>query len=400
MIQFRGFWIAPALTRTLSLSFVGGTIADRTELGNLIFSIALEMAARLDVEVGPRLSSTTAQARMNGFKFFQGNKRLLEEKLRNIPGTKGFRFTPSLLTGTTGWRDYFDTGPVMWDPGCTGKTSLIKPPFRYTERHDGTYDNCGHSSMYVLPELGAAAPFCPHCGVEMCVTTLPYVAAVLSFTDWGAGFRKLSAEALFGGCASTTREYLLGQLVTYREDRSLGDTLTGHSAHVDAEFEGPAILKALVSEICCPDESLHLLEGQKDGLVGIELDGVLLIEKLGVDTSLRHGMSRFQLHEGMFALNGDRRYVVLDRHRWNGSLNTKKGDEPMGDFIDPWRGCSSSPPIISVSAQLSPKGIELSYSVISRICHAVSSTFRDSSRTSTPRRSPESAYTTQGLRSR
>jgi hypothetical protein len=48
-------------------------------------------------------------------------------------------------------------------------------------------------------------------------------------------------------------------------------------------------------------------------LIGINLDGMLLVENAGVVTSLQPGSPRFRLCEGEFVLNGDKRRSLISK---------------------------------------------------------------------------------------
>ncbi|KAH6879499.1 hypothetical protein B0T10DRAFT_496539 [Thelonectria olida] len=323
----------------------GWPVVDRAEMGSLIFSMALDYVALLDAG---HVDYDLTALHSNGFrKYHSGHKHLMDSRLRDILRLMGL---PSHLFEVVDWSHYFTvlTNSIPWN--CLQLNDVL---FHRMGKMEGTYDSCGHAVL-TPPELNVAPNFCPRCGIEWCVRRLSFAAAVLSFTDWATQFRKLSMDALL---ANTAMDFE-GNLVHRR--RSFILDFYGGYYGVSAKDFGKQLTFA-VSLLCCPNQSQEFLTGQLNRIIGINLDGVLLVENAGVIASLQPGSPRFRLCEGEFVLNGDKRRLLVSSA--SGGHVSRDIGKP-GLAIDPWKEDYQYSATLSVNAKLSAEEIDLRYEYV------------------------------------
>lgn len=164
------------------------------------------------------------------------------------------------------------------------------------------------------------------------IRTLSFVAALLSQSNWNEGSGKISYEALtkiaFGSSGfkgMSHKDWRLrntseGWLETLHYIKVIGDSVP--EPDIDSEEEEDEtqklgtkyqwslnIFEAYSTLFMGPELPPHYNRMKGEDTIGIEMDGILLLDSYMLETSLRH-RPRYEIGQGSFALYGERRGMI------------------------------------------------------------------------------------------
>ncbi|KAH0562869.1 hypothetical protein GP486_002519 [Trichoglossum hirsutum] len=281
----------------------GWNVQARREIGNLVYSMAMEY---LGWHTGSYSSSTP------GFvSYYASGIGELEERLGHIVPLFGF---PGQFQFNRKWRDSFqipDTvvaggaGAVTREGGARKaelclqlfKSMIVQPEVK-------SYDYCQHLRCSV-PELKDDLPYCPRCRLLECVKELSFAASCLAFSDWHRDFRKLSTRVLSGGASNTAQHSY--EFFNWVFDRPAHRDDGLRPQLLRASWDEHPYMAYAIAELCSSsEETVDIMRRHRNGFIGLNLDGVLLIEHAAVSSKLGL-MYRFMLREGEFYFSGGRR---------------------------------------------------------------------------------------------
>jgi hypothetical protein len=280
----------------------GWDMKDRQEVGNTIYSIASEYAECL---ARPNLEPSAASEGSHDLfvPYYTRDAFRTSESLAKILHLMGL---PRHCTDNKDWRDkYFiwnQTG-TRYEPELNLSLFSAMP----CPRDNMGYDNCLHAFLK-LPELSLPPAFCPRCQLLNCVLALAYYTSHLVFSDWAQCFRKISTSAL--------------SIPDWRANEHFRLAFHHCETFRDANHH-----TQIITQLCCGSTDKWLLDVYQGQFIGLNLDGVLLIENAALDPSLR-GNPRFVIREGEFSFNGDRRSLLVHQRACGPSVIVRETGSP------------------------------------------------------------------------
>jgi hypothetical protein len=182
------------------------------------------------------------------------------------------------------------------------------------------------------------------------------------FSDWASSFRKISVSALRGYFPEQHyHSFFDWNFFSKPEFCEKYDI-----RHLDRppKFKGvscnePQYLSRIISCICDEEMGNDTSVAHASRFLGINLDGVLLIENASLDTSLQ-GNPRFIIRDGDFSLNGDRRSIVTSNMDLGHRASPTRWIE-VGMAVQPSNMFSNG--LLNISALLSKDVITLRYTI-------------------------------------
>jgi hypothetical protein len=317
----------------------GWNVGARREIGNLIYSMAMEY---LGWHTG-----SYPQPLIPGFTTYYGRDiRKLEGRLGYIVQLFGF---PGLFQFNRGWRDSFQIiditvaeGAGTGSQGGPGKAELRLQLFKYMVIQPAVkrYDDCHHLICHP-PELEDDLPFCPRCRLLECVKELSFAASCLAFSNWHQDFRKLSSRIPWGGGTNISLHSY--EFFNWVFDRPAHRDNSLHPRLMGASWDERRYMAYAIAELCCSgEETATIVHRSRDIFLGLNLDGVLLIERATVNPKLG-AMYRFILCEGELRFGEDRRPLLdgstsraVEGYSYGVSLHTtlQPFDQFGGAYLD------------------------------------------------------------------
>lgn len=355
----------------------GFKVDNPQEIGDLIYSIAVEYVQR-------RITWLHQENRVAGTcLYYELHLETLLAGLREILYLLGL---PRHLSFKSDWRGSFiscspgnDLKHLFSSEGVVFDANNIlcwaNRPLHLTLPSESRF---GHSKSR---DPAAQPCVCIWNHLNRVVKNLAYLASSLAFTDWAHGFRKISINMVFqvtNGALGGIQDRYYFSTVYHKT------TVNKNIAEMGDRFSLTRLsfVDTLRSILCASVDTQRSTQLQSFDTIGIDLDGLLLIDYRSIETSLKPGPI-FILREGEFSLAGDRRQTVT-------ASQYSMRDEPRlppeeYPSLQPYDGFKDGS--LSVSASLTKSTIFLHYSWsgmvrgakstltidIANICHHISS---------------------------
>jgi hypothetical protein len=175
------------------------------------------------------------------------------------------------------------------------------------------HELCSHTRLQPK-ELKVLPSFCPRCHLLDVTQDVAYVSSCLVFSDWHLSFRKIAQGRLRTG-GDILSQFAHTYFRNVYSDSQL--TLSENEIHASSHSYGNdrVGLAIEIAQICAETSyAVDLIQSSRHKFLGVNIDGILLIEYRAVEPSLQAG-PRLILREGEFSLHGDRRpLLVANRH--------------------------------------------------------------------------------------
>jgi hypothetical protein len=168
------------------------------------------------------------------------------------------------------------------------------------------YDFCSHAKIQP-PEMNQLPRLCVRCGLHNVVQYTAYISSCLAFTDWHRSFMKISIKSLPIGGDSLSQQAFQHFEQVYNSDQM-------EPTPVNPFYIEPSLKRGdLATEICqiCSGSQygLNLIASNSESFLGVNLDGVLLVDYRALEPSLQPGPV-FIIREGEFCLSEERRPLL------------------------------------------------------------------------------------------
>jgi hypothetical protein len=182
------------------------------------------------------------------------------------------------------------------------------------------------------------------------------------FSDWASSFRKISVSAFRGYFPE--QHYHSFFYWNFFSDPEFCEKNGIKPFGGPPKFKGiccnePQYLTRIISCICGEEMANDSSVAHASRFLGINLDGVLLIENASLDASLQ-GNPRFVIRDGDFSLNGDRRSIVTSNMDLGHGTSPTRWIE-VGMAVQPSNMFSNG--LLNISALLSKDAITLRYKI-------------------------------------
>jgi hypothetical protein len=322
--------------------YCGWDVRDRQEVGNLIYSIACEYVTRRIREGLPIDACQTLLERNLGGQL---------HTLRRILLLLGL---PQQLNSNPNWRrDHYQAVVRAAKKNIDIRLNCFSAMLAHVD--EGTYEHCSHPKIQPQ-EMSSLPTFCVRCALHHAVQYTAYVASCLSFTDWAEGFKKISIQSLPIGIDWLSQlAFSHFNVVHGKEDRESA-TEGYHAPSLDR-----GDLAKDICQICCGSRyGLGMIDSNPEFL-GINLDGVLLIDYRALDQSLQPGPI-FILREGEFCLGEERRSLIFTAPYGSSGALMTSDDNMRLNSLKPWNYFENSS--LTVAASLLKTGIQLRYTFL------------------------------------
>lgn len=263
----------------------------RQEVGDVIFSIAAEYVEKLvgiDAEHGSSVIRYHAQDLPSKL-----------DALRQILHLLGL---PAQLSRHRDWRDIHFKNLVV---DGQQRTELALRLFLSMLHHpnDKTHRSCSHV-MLQPPELPTSFSVCVRCHLYDVIREIAFFSSSLVFSDWHLGLRKVSHRRL-----STGGDYLSQE--AYKFFHGIYQDRDGQNARQSPRVRETIPLAEHLTTICSGSEhSMDVVRSNQHKFLGLDIDGILMINYRAVEHSLRPGPV-FLLRDGEFSLHGERRSLLI-----------------------------------------------------------------------------------------
>jgi hypothetical protein len=318
---------------------------DRQEIGDVIYSIATEYIDR-------RIGITPETQKSMLYKFRGRDMTGTYDTLRQILHLLGL---PSQFMRNKNWRELHfrkhakSTGESRVDL----ELRLFSAMYEHVDQELHRF--CSHVKLQPH-ELKHLPSYCPRCSLFYVTQEVAYFSSCLVFSDWHLNFRKISVRRLKPGGDSLS-QLAYDHFKDVYADSQPAVTNDVMRSLLHSPPDDRVALAEEIAQICCGSRySFDLIRSNQHKFLGINLDGVLLIEYGAIEPSLQEG-PRLILREGEFSLGGDRRSLLVTSP-FSGSsyygcaVNVKNVLQPFNHF----EGAS-----LFVRASLQKDAIEMHY---------------------------------------
>jgi hypothetical protein len=326
--------------------FCGWDMGSRQEIGNVIYSIATEYIDR-------RIGITRETPESGLYKYYGQDMASKYDTLRQILHLLGL---PNQFTRNKAWREqYFlrhatSTGEARIDL----ELRLFSFMIRHVDQEPHPY--CSHVRLQPS-ELSHLPSYCPRCTLFEVTREMAYFSSCLVFSDWHRSFRKISVRRLMPGADDLAQTaHSLFRLAYADDQHGIADDVRRNLLRSDRDER--VVLAQEVAQICSESRYAYdLIRSHKHKFLGINVDGVLLIEYRAIEPSLQEG-PRLILCEGEFRLSGDRRPLLVTSDHSSGasSYNCAVNTMTILQPFDHFQGGA-----LSVRAALRKDAIEMHY---------------------------------------
>ena len=319
----------------------GWDIADRREIGNLIYSLAIDLIKLRLTLRGHQFSKSWLQSSFYGRqlpRFLTVLQRILV--LFGLPdGLQEVEWCDQCIVtdDRNGWR-------------------LNLRMFSRMLRHNGEqYRFCCHDKLQPV-ELETLPSFCIRCRLLHASMELSYSASTLAFTDWADNLKQISSRRIL------FNETVLQGLSLQHVFRAVSDYATLNSGTVgeialeDLKTDRVSLAQQTLAVCSGSSYSADIIRSNKHKFLGVNVDGVLLIDYRAIETSILEGPV-FLLREGVFTLAGDERLVMTGTRNHGSQYSSEVLEisalQPMNRFEDYLK--------LSVQGALLKDSIQVSY---------------------------------------
>jgi len=200
--------------------------------------------------------------------------------------------------------------------------------FSNMEIHENRPQNLcmqGHE-IFEPSEIIWSLQFCVHCRVLDAVLRLIKISSTLSFTDWGENgyFQMLSTGNLEAhGNATFLRDFLIPDPKKSQMSVSVQEYLAPSHTYIAIQ----------ICQICKGYDTFEdKISYIQHTVLGLDLDGILLILYRAIETNLSPG-SVFVIRTGEYKIEGDRRSLLSER-KVEKLSKPRRGQE--FDTVRPW----------------------------------------------------------------
>jgi hypothetical protein len=266
---------------------------NRQEIGNLIFSIAAEYVER-SVGYGQYRCLTHYHAQD------------LESKLDTLRVVLHLLGLPDQVSRQNNWRESSFKNLLV--DGLQQIELSLQQFSTMLHRPNETHADCTHD-MIQPREVTTAFSICVRCHLHDIVREISFLACILVFSDWHLSLRRVSHRRILTGGDRLSQD-AFGFFLHVYSDHGL-ERVQGSLYNEYTFLLEPNPLAKHLAAICSgSSHSEDLIQSNNHKLLGIDIDGVLMIRYVVIDQSLRSGPV-FILREGEFSLHGEQRPLLI-----------------------------------------------------------------------------------------
>ncbi|KAL2867145.1 uncharacterized protein BJX67DRAFT_105213 [Aspergillus lucknowensis] len=321
----------------------GWDMKDRQEIGNLIYSIAKEYV---------ELRIMEEHSKVVPVSFFSHHSATILGRLEQTLHCLGLR---NQLRYNKNWRT--DNFSLLFVGGLEKYDLQLKIFSTMYQHVEESTMSCSHTTLQAR-DMKHLSSFCIRCRLCNVVQGLSYTSALLAFTDWCLGFKKISMlRSYIGGSAPSKNSFRCFQWIyhnsIYPADEETSSEARPKELHLDRG--------ALACELCkiCSgsQQDVEIIDSNKDRFVAIKLDGALFIDHGASEINLQPGPI-FMIREGEFSLGGDRRSLLtVSPHSIISQAKYQSYDDL--EYLQPVNGFKGASML--VEASLTTDAIQLQY---------------------------------------